>query len=377
MTTTHRREPDRAARPAAVLPSPAVRTSLPCLISIVALAACGGDDEAVPTDAAEPDAAPLVDAGIDAGFVPPTLLSETGLYSDLGNRIIAAGVLEYAPRWELWSDDAAKRRWIALPPGTQIDSADMDHWSFPIGTKLWKEFRRGGRLIETRLLQKIGPSNDWADWFAVSFQWNAGETEAMAVPGGVIDEAGHDDIPARSDCRKCHVNTRVPSVIIGFSALQLDTPPPGSGFATLQTLVDGDLLTVDPPAPATAGGPSFPLPAGDVARDALGYLHANCGNCHNAASDVQPTVTLQLRLTTAALGTWATTAPYLSTVGVTPELTTVGATALVAPGSHTASAVWLRLNAVLGSGISVMPPVGRETADPTGADLVRLWIQSL
>ena len=72
----------------------------------------------------------------------PARLTETGLYADLRADALAPGVLPYRPQFELWSDGASKRRWISLPPGTRIDTSDMDSWQFPEGTKLWKEFSR-------------------------------------------------------------------------------------------------------------------------------------------------------------------------------------------------------------------------------------------
>src|SRR5262245_20803994 len=70
----------------------------------------------------------------------PQALSETGLYRDIATRGLAAGVISYDVRYELWSDGAEKQRYLYLPPGTQIDSSDMDGWRFPIGTKVWKTF---------------------------------------------------------------------------------------------------------------------------------------------------------------------------------------------------------------------------------------------
>src|SRR5262245_7866666 len=69
----------------------------------------------------------------------PQRLSETGLFADIGRETLAPGVVAYAPRFQLWSDGAEKRRWLWLPPGTRIDTSDMDSWVFPVGTKLWKE----------------------------------------------------------------------------------------------------------------------------------------------------------------------------------------------------------------------------------------------
>src|SRR5688572_2800390 len=74
----------------------------------------------------------------------PQRLSETGLYADLPGEILRAGVRAYRPEFELWSDGASKRRWLALPAGARIDTRDMDAWIYPEGTRLWKEFVRDG-----------------------------------------------------------------------------------------------------------------------------------------------------------------------------------------------------------------------------------------
>jgi len=354
-----------------------VRSSFALVASLaLAVSGCGGDD-ADEVDAATADAAIdalAVDAGPDAppAFVPPTALSETGLYSDLANLVIAADALEYAPRWQLWSDEAVKRRWIYLPPGSHIDTTDMNFWHFPQGTKLWKEFARGGRRIETRFMQKIGTGDAWTDWYFVSFQWSLdGTGDPLPVPDGVVDDAGPNDIPGRSDCRKCHADTRIPSVVIGFSALQLDFA--ATGLDLHQLVVDGWLTA--PPAGGDATTPYFPLPAGDaLTRDAMGYLHANCGNCHNSLSDVRDTVGLNLRQDVDNLASWAGTLPFTSTVDVMNQTGATGATAIVEPGRPAASALYYRLTT---TGGQRMPPVGRELVDPTGSEAVRAWIASL
>jgi len=96
----------------------------------------------------------------------PQRLSKTGLFSDISSGTIADGVSAYRPQFQLWSDGAEKRRWIALPPCTTIDTSDMDDWEFPSGTKVWKEFGIAGKRIETRLLIKQGPGDD--DWVGLS-----------------------------------------------------------------------------------------------------------------------------------------------------------------------------------------------------------------
>ena len=51
---------------------------------------------------------------------PPASLRDTGLYSDWDSKTIAAGNLPYTPQYPLWTDGAAKQRWIP-PPGRQRD----------------------------------------------------------------------------------------------------------------------------------------------------------------------------------------------------------------------------------------------------------------
>lgn len=96
----------------------------------------------------------------------PTQLSATGLFADVATGTLAPDVHTFEPSFALWSDGAEKRRWIWIPPGTTIDATDPDDWSFPVGTKFWKEFSRDGVRVETRLLQRVGPLDD--DWVGVA-----------------------------------------------------------------------------------------------------------------------------------------------------------------------------------------------------------------
>ena len=60
----------------------------------------------------------------------------------------------YAPRFPLYSDGTAKARYIKLPAGSPIDPTNKELWKFPVGTKIWKEFKTGDRILETRYLEK-------------------------------------------------------------------------------------------------------------------------------------------------------------------------------------------------------------------------------
>src|SRR5688572_15630575 len=186
----------------------------PAVLLLVLAAACGGGD-------GDPDGGVTVDADVstDANPFDPMTLEETGLYQDFANEVLAAGVRRFTPRWHLWSDGATKRRWIQLPD--DIDSADMDYWTYPVGTKAWKEFTRGDTRVETRLLWK----QDADTWFMRAFVWNEAQTQAFATLDGVTDANGTShDVPPPEDCEKCH--DRMPDVLLGFTALQLDYDAP-------------------------------------------------------------------------------------------------------------------------------------------------------
>jgi hypothetical protein len=108
----------------------------------------------------------------------PLDLCDTGLYGSDGK--VDGHNHEYTPAWEAWSDGAEKTRWVHLPDGTHIDASDPNAWSFPVGTRLWKEFRLGGRRIETRLLWKDSASH----WSLAAYVSLAKKTDPHAGSRG-------------------------------------------------------------------------------------------------------------------------------------------------------------------------------------------------
>ncbi len=299
----------------------------------------------------------------------PCLLSETGLYqADMTT--LGEGVHPYEPSFHLWTDSAAKKRWISLPAGTKIDTTDMDFWEFPPGTKLWKEFARNGTRVETRLIQKQ-PSGAWQ---AVAYHWRGDQTEADAVPNGVQNASGTPhDIPNTDDCMKCH--SQQPDKVLGFSAVQLAHAPVDAADPlewTLSTLMTDNLLTA-PPAQVLS------VPGTEAERTFFGYLHANCGHCHNPKGSGNSQTGLDMLLRWGELGGpvsdfTAYKALYDQDIvwldGAHPE-----ATKRVAPGSAEDSAIYQRL-VTKGQEWS-MPPLGTEDVDPDGKLIFETWINSL
>src|SRR5665647_442258 len=149
------------------------------VLAICVLAACGDDGNATIDAPAGSDAvdAPDIDAAIDAPPAPMKL-SDTGLCIDAACTMINASAHEYVPQYELYADGSTKRRWIYLPPGTTIDTSNMNHWKFPVGTKLWKEFTRGSVRVETRFITKVlADDAQIGSWTYQSFEWNAAQND--------------------------------------------------------------------------------------------------------------------------------------------------------------------------------------------------------
>ena len=288
----------------------------------------------------------------------PAHLSETGLYQQPGE--IAGDVLAYRPAFELWADGADKRRWLKLPPGAVIDTSNMDSWRFPAGTQVWKEFSQNGRLLETRLIQKIGPGP--TDWAAVAYVWRDDQEDADPALDGYLDVRGtRHDAPAAGECLACHGGRT--SFLLGVSAVQLSQPA-ASGEVDLLELAARGLLS-DAPARAPS------IPGDEVERAALGYLHANCSHCHNQSRPtgeltpcMDPDNSMNLLLSTADLDSVEQTPAYRTVVGHQ-----------IVPGHPEDSELIAR--ASTRTIFYRMPPLGSEEVDQASIDLLERWIESM
>ncbi|MGE0404119.1 MAG: hypothetical protein AB7T06_45850 [Kofleriaceae bacterium] len=346
-------------------------TVLACALAL-ACWACG-DNGSGTTDAAPADDMMTIDDGgpVDANLMPMSL-QETGLCDDGPCATINPGILAYAPQYQLYSDGATKRRWIYLPPGSKIDTADMNYWKFPVGTKLWKEFTTmGGTRIETRFIMKVEEDDSLQSaWYWASFIWDPSNTSSSffsASTGNPDAQGTTHDVPSRSQCRRCHQNT--PGRVLGFQAMSLDYAAP-QGEVDLQDLVDMDLLTNPPASPTAAGDPFFPIAGTDADKAAYGFMHANCGGCHNPTSSIHDTVVIEMRMDVTKLAAHDMPA-YTTLVNQTAQLSTVPGT-LVIPGDPTNSVVVRRLSSLIAG--EKMPELGTETLNTDGIAAVSAWI---
>jgi hypothetical protein len=150
----------------------------------------------------------------------------------------------------------------------------------------------------------------------------------------------------------------------GVSAIQLShsTDKPGR---RIDDLVAEGVLTDPPAAP-------IQIPGDPDAEAALGYLHANCGACHNSQSAIARGVALRLWESTTQLDRVEHTLGYLTTVGrpnsFLPDLHIIEAQR---PDD---SELVIRISQ---RGVSQMPPLATKMVDPTGVTAIRAWIETL
>lgn len=310
---------------------------------------------------------------------PPARLEETGLYRDMTLLKVDPAHLAFSPQYSLWSDGATKRRWISLPRGTTIDASDPDAWVFPVGTRLWKEFSFAGHRVETRFMERR-PNG----WHYAAYEWSSDGRQATLAPvrgrrGAFPLKGGRSHvIPGVNDCKVCH-QANVTEVL-GFSALQLspdrdpgaphaETPPTPQvdlRFLTDAGLVTGlpsDFLTAPPGIPA--GNPQE--------RSALGYLHANCGHCHNDGGSLS-SLQFFLRQTAASRQPVA-----YSAIGQPVRKPAPGQSAnallRIEAGYPHRSAIVDRMSSRYPA--LQMPPLGTELVDKSALLLIQEWIAGL
>lgn len=303
-----------------------------------------------------------VNDGAIAGAGYPATLSEYHFFADGAAQRPAAGVTPYRLQTPLWSDGAEKRRFVYVPQGQKARAQGDGLLDLPVGSALIKSFGFGGKLIETRVLLHRADG-----WVALPYQWNADQSEARLVLGGVrLTLKGAQGqpinyaVPNKNQCKECHaLNGAVTP--IGPKAYNL-APEWLAMFAKA-----GHLDTV--PA-VTHRVPLWEardrVPVADAAR---GYLEANCAHCHNPAGAASNSG--------LNLG-WQVSDPVQIGIGKRPVAAGRGSGNLefdVVPGDPAHSILAYRMGSLEG-GVS-MPEVGRSVVDPAGQAIVERWIREM
>ena len=310
----------------------------------------------------------------------PTRLSQTGCVDPSDPKKAAALLLPYEVNSPLWSDGAAKQRFIKLPAGAKIhvkncaaepdscmpaesggSAEDEGHWGLPVGTVLMKTFAIGGKLIETRLLMHTAGTT----WRGYSYEWNDTETEATLLADGKDKDLGDQTwhYPSPSECLQCH--TKEGGRSLGPTTAQMNREFAYSDGAMNQIEKFTALGLFDAAPPMIDAYPD-PYGSADLETRARSYMQTNCSICHRAGGALSD---VDLRFVVPFAETNLCNEPVVRGTG-DPALPQ---TRLV-PGSPEQSSLSFRMHDTTDYR---MPKIGSEVVDTAGSALIDEWITSI
>lgn len=317
---------------------------------------------------------------------PARTLSAYELFTDMAAQEPAKGVVPYDLNTPLFTDYAAKFRFVHLPDGQSAPYNDSEVFDFPVGTVLVKTFAYPAdyrkpddniRLIETRLL--IHKTDGWV---AFPYVWNDEQTEAVLKVAGArteltwIDDQGQEKgtryvVPNINQCKGCHIYNKAMTPI-GPKARNINKDFAYADGTKNQIAVwsaHGILTGAPDPADAPRVPNAFDLADGSLEKRARAYLDVNCAHCHRAGG---PGDTSGLFLT------WDEDNPVTYGVEKRPVAAGRGSGGLdfdIAPGKPDQSIIIFRMSSTE-PGIA-MPELGRTINHDEGIALVREWIAAL
>jgi uncharacterized repeat protein (TIGR03806 family) len=311
----------------------------------------------------------------------PRTISETKIYKDRASRALADDFVAYEINSPLWSDAAAKRRFVSVPAGKLVTMGADGNLVFPVGTRFVKEFdlpasvspKNRTRSLETRVLV-VGS----ATTYGLTYRWNAAGTDGDLVveptDEGIEDGATGQKrtwhYPSFGECWSCH---RADNRVLGFTARQLNLVR-ADGKNQLEALAAAGVL--DPAKLATfPDGLARPSDKNaDLEARATAYLAANCSSCHRKGNSFLGDGETWNALPAVALAERGLVGAPHHNYPMASALNLVNAP-LIAPGNPSGSILLARVKST--DEKLRMPPVGRNLVDPEGALLLEQWIASM
>lgn len=322
----------------------------------------------------------------------PAQISQTGIFSNTPAMTVKAALIPYNVNAPLWSDNATKTRYFAVPnsgapytPDEQITFTTNGQWTFPVGSVFVKTFElvtneatpAQKRRLETRLF--VCDTNGGA--YGVTYKWRTDNSDAdlilvgqneninVTTAGGVQSQVWY--YPSPSDCLQCH--TPAANYVLGLNTRQFNgncTYP-----ATAQT--DNQLRTLNR---VGLFNPAFnetniatythlsSLTNLSISLDerARSYLDANCSHCHRPGG---AGITMDARYDTPF-----TNQNILNALLSKGDLGADNARVVVAKDIWR-SVLYGRMNS---TDTSVkMPPLARNLIDTNAVKVMGDWINSL
>lgn len=322
---------------------------------------------------------------------PPTLLSQTGAFTDLATLEPAPGLLPYRVNSPLWSDGAEKQRWIALPNDGSHNTADEQitfsatgNWQFPAGTVFVKHFElplaAGQPELRRRLETRFLIISEDGGAYGLTYKWNEEGTDAELLVNSETDAftiTGPDGsqreqtwaYPSRAECMTCHNANS--DFVLGVHTWQLngDQTYPSSGITDNQLNTWHHLgMFANPFDPSEIPGflRAAPLSAAnmDLGLRVRSYLDANCAHCHRpngveGAFDARFSTPLAEQELIWSFGA---------------SRNTPDDHYIIKPLDTSESELWLRDGSLAGQ---KMPPLAKSLVDEEYMSVLTAWINSL
>lgn len=312
----------------------------------------------------------------ESGIIPSTL-SQTGVFADTINFVLAEGAVPFDVITPLWSDGAKKDRWFFVPAGQKIviNDPNAENWKFPAGSVLVKHFALGNerKRVETRLTVVKEDGN----LYGFTYRWRDDNSDADLVTKAVTAAVEFDGtfqdwyFPSPQDCMSCH--TPATNGILGPNTRQLNRDltylSTGKSDNQLRTLNKLNLFShsiAEENIPSMEKMVSLSDKEASLEDKVRSYLDSNCSHCHrpggvNGAS-------------------WdGRFAIPINEKGLIDELANnnlgIDGLKLVHSGNEAQSAIFKRMNS-LEPGVS-MPPLAKSQVDEEAIQVVTEWINSL
>jgi hypothetical protein len=254
---------------------------------------------------------------------PPGTLGALGVYADISAKHVDPALKFFEVNSALWSDGAAKHRWLVLPAGASIAYNDTtDAFDYPERAMFVKNFyldsvagdTASRRYWETRVLVNKHDANGFDRWHGFTYKWRRDQGDADLVSSA----SGYDTVfhyrsggtqtykkwsfPRQEACVMCHKQgTKDDGAgpygargVLGFFPAQLKrvAPRQPSTNQVLWLFDQGVFTGTRPDAMQLAArwkGLSEPIPPGLNADQrfrvidsmARSFLAANCSGCHS------------------------------------------------------------------------------------------------
>ncbi len=321
----------------------------------------------------------------------PTLLSQTGIFTNTPSMTPLASLIPYAPNVQLFSDNAQKIRYFSVPntgapltASEQITYAPTNNWSFPAGTVFVKTFELQTNTsdptsllrLETRLLvldtngAVYGVTYKWRSDYSDADLLSSSQTEAIPIqtPGGVYTNLWY--YPSPSDCLQCH--TAVANYVLGANARQLNRTQTYSNGVTDNELRALNRAGLFNPAIDEASITNIEALSAltnlsaSYQQRARSYLDANCAQCHQPGG-TGPTFDAR----------YDTPLAQQNIIGVPAVKGNLGYdnVDIVTPEDVWRSSMYDRINSLDPS--IQMPPLARYLIDTNAVEVMADWINSL